>query len=92
MNKACPECPESPRGASEVKLEQTASQASEEAWGVPTVDAEGSPASLGPSGTTMLPLAFLRIMHELVAQRADTEAAWAAEQGEAISMGLCRPR
>lgn len=28
-------------------------------------------------------------MRELVAQRADIEAVWAAEQGEVISMGLC---
>ena len=37
----------------------------------------------------MLRSAFPRITCELVAQRADIEAAWAAEQGEVISMGLC---
>lgn len=58
---------------------------------MPTIDAEGSPGLPGTIRNCYALPGFPEPMHELAAQRADTEAAWAAGQGEIISMGLCRP-
>lgn len=86
MKRFSPSALQSPREGPGVRMEITSQFWDEATQGILKV------ASLVASGTAMISSSFLRIMHELVAQRADVDRKRAAGQEESINVGLCRPR